>query len=122
MAVDDAHVFPSSLIPVLTQLFFPKPPTTFLTCFCRERNSEVFFFIPMFQIVKHGAGPLLTPGASFKHSGLPGDATYRVSKLYVFEFQRRGNLKFFFFVSMFKLVTPGTGPVLTPGTSFEQTW
>ena len=21
--------------PVLTQLFFPKPPTTFLTCFCR---------------------------------------------------------------------------------------
>ena len=26
---------------VLTQLFFPKPPTTFLTCFCRgERRKE----------------------------------------------------------------------------------
>ena len=35
MAVDDAHVFPDFFTPVLTQLFFPKPPTTFLTCFCR---------------------------------------------------------------------------------------
>ena len=35
MAVGDAHVFPDFLIPVLTQFFFPKPPTTFLTCFCR---------------------------------------------------------------------------------------
>ena len=29
------HVFPGFLTPVLTQLFFPKPPTSFLTCFCR---------------------------------------------------------------------------------------
>ena len=28
-------MFPGFLTPVLTQLFFPKPPTTFLTCFCR---------------------------------------------------------------------------------------
>ena len=35
MAVGDAHVFPGFLTPVLTQLSFPKPPTTFLTCFCR---------------------------------------------------------------------------------------
>ena len=35
MAVGDAHVFPGFFTPVLTQLFFPKPPTTFLTCFCR---------------------------------------------------------------------------------------
>ena len=34
MAVGDAYVFPGLLTPVLTQLFFPKPPTTFLTCFC----------------------------------------------------------------------------------------
>ena len=34
MAVDDAHVFPGFLTPVLTQLFFPTPPTTFLKCFC----------------------------------------------------------------------------------------
>ena len=33
MAVGDAYVFPGFLTPVLTQLFFPKPPTTFLTCF-----------------------------------------------------------------------------------------
>ena len=35
MAVGDAYVFPGFLSPVLTQLFFPNPPTTFLTCFCR---------------------------------------------------------------------------------------
>ena len=34
MAVGDAYVFPGFLTPVLTLLFFPKPPTTFLTCFC----------------------------------------------------------------------------------------
>ena len=35
MAVGDAYVFPGFLTPVQTQLFFPKPPATFLTCFCR---------------------------------------------------------------------------------------
>ena len=34
MAVGDAHAFPGFHTPVLTQLFLPKPPTTFLTCFC----------------------------------------------------------------------------------------
>ena len=29
------YMFPGFLTPVLTQLFFPKPPNTFLTCFCR---------------------------------------------------------------------------------------
>ena len=43
MAVGDTYVFPGFLTPVLTQLFFPKPPTTFLTCFCRgerRKNTE----------------------------------------------------------------------------------
>ena len=40
MAVDDAHVFPGFLTPVLSQLFFPKPPTTFLTCFCRGEKRK----------------------------------------------------------------------------------
>ena len=41
MAVGDAYVFPGFLTPVLTQLFFPKPPTTFLTYFCRgERRKD----------------------------------------------------------------------------------
>ena len=37
MAVGDAHVFPGFLTLVLTQLFFPKPLTTFLTC---ENTAE----------------------------------------------------------------------------------
>ena len=33
-------MFPDFLTPVLTQLFFPKPPTTFLTCFCRDERRK----------------------------------------------------------------------------------
>ena len=40
MAVGDAHVFPGFLTPVLTQLFFPKPPNTFLTCFCSGERQK----------------------------------------------------------------------------------
>ena len=40
MAVGDAHVFPGFLTKKLTQLFFPKSPTTFLTCFCRGERRK----------------------------------------------------------------------------------
>ena len=40
MVVGDVYVFPGFLTPVLTQLFFPKPPTTFLTCFCRGERRK----------------------------------------------------------------------------------
>ena len=40
MAVGDAYVFPGFLTPVRTQLFFPEPPTTFLTCFCRGERRK----------------------------------------------------------------------------------
>ena len=40
MSVSHAYVFPGSLTPVLTQLFLPKPPTTFLTCFCRSEQRK----------------------------------------------------------------------------------
>ena len=40
MAIGDPHVFHGFLTPVLTQLFFPKPPTTFLTCFCRGEGRK----------------------------------------------------------------------------------
>ena len=40
MAAGDAHVFPGFLTPVLAQLFFPKPPTTFLTCFSRGERRK----------------------------------------------------------------------------------
>ena len=34
------NVFPGYFTPVLTQLFFPKPPTTFLTCFSRCERQK----------------------------------------------------------------------------------
>ena len=42
MAVGDAYVFPGFLTPELTQLFFAKPPTTFLTCFAKVRGELPF--------------------------------------------------------------------------------
>ena len=49
--------------------------------------------------------------------GQLGDATYQLSKLYAFQFQRRRILKFSFFVSMFELVTP----IMKHGALYEQT-
>ena len=40
MGVGDAHVFPGFLTPALTQLFFPKSPSTFLTYFCRGERRK----------------------------------------------------------------------------------
>ena len=40
MAVGDAYVFPGFLTPVLTQHFSPKPPTSFLTYFCRGERPK----------------------------------------------------------------------------------
>ena len=40
MVVGGAHVFPGFLTPVLTQIFFPKQPTTFLTCFLRGKRRK----------------------------------------------------------------------------------
>ena len=40
MAFGDTYVFPGFLTPVLTQLFFPKPSTTFLTCSCRGEGRK----------------------------------------------------------------------------------
>ena len=34
------YMFPGFVTPALTQLFFPKPPTTFLTCFCRGERRK----------------------------------------------------------------------------------
>ena len=51
-----------------------------------------------------------------------GDAKNQISKLYTFLFLRKRILKMGFFVPMFQLVTPGLGPILTLGASYEQTW
>ena len=62
MAVGDAYVFPGFLTPVLTLLFFPKPPTTFLTCFCRgERRTYA------------GKKSRLNPGSNSQPPGYESD-------------------------------------------------
>ena len=51
--------------------------------------------------------------------GRLGDATYQISKLCTFYFQRRRFLKFSFFVPMLQTCDPGAGPILTPGASYD---
>ena len=40
MAVGDTHVFPGFLTPVLTQISFQSPSTTFFTCFSRGERRK----------------------------------------------------------------------------------
>ena len=40
MVVGDPYVLPGFLTLVLAQLFFPKPPTTFLTYFCKGERQK----------------------------------------------------------------------------------
>ena len=40
MVVGDTHMFPGFLTPVLTQLFFPKPPTTFPNASAEVRGEN----------------------------------------------------------------------------------
>ena len=40
MAVGDAHVFPGFSHTSTNTTFFPKPPTTFLTCFNRDERRK----------------------------------------------------------------------------------
>ena len=91
----------------------------------RRRILKLVFFVPMFQLVSPGAGPVLTPRHHMNKLGRSpqGDAKSQISKLYAFQFLRRRILKMGFFVPMFQLVTPtGVGPILTPGASPKQPW
>ena len=88
--------------------------------FSPQGNSTSLFL--WFQLVTPGVGANFDPKGHHMNKidkGLQGDATYRKSKLYPFQFQKRRILKLVFFVPMFQLVTPGVGPVLTPKESYE---
>ena len=64
----NGHVFPDFLTPVLTELFFPKPLTTFFTCFCRgEKTPERKFASTGYrthnhQVMSPTRSPLSHPG------------------------------------------------------------
>ena len=87
--------------------------------FSLQMNSTSLFL--WFQLVTPRVGPVLIPRGIVNKidKGLQEDATYRKSKLYLFQFQRRRILKLVFFVPMFQLVTLGVGSVLTPKGSYE---
>ena len=85
-------------------------------------QTKFYIFVPLVPTCDHQGGASFDPKGHHVNKidkGLQGDATYRRSKLYFFQFQRRRILKLVFFVPMFQLVTPGVGSVLTPKESYE---
>ena len=85
-------------------------------------TNEFYTFVPLVPTCDPWGGASFDPKGHHVNKidkGLQGDATYRKSKLYLFQFQRRRILKLVFFVPMFQLVTPGLGSVLTPKESYE---
>ena len=88
----------------------------------REENFEVGKLCS--YVDSAGRSQFLSQGYHMNKLGRgpQGDATYKISKLYAFQFQRKRILKFDVFVSTFKFVTPRAGLVLTPQASNVQTW
>ena len=85
-------------------------------------TNEFYIFVPLVPTCDPRGGTSFDPKGHHVNKidkGLQGDATYRKSKHYLFQFQRRRILKLVFFVSMFQPVTPGVGSVLTPKESYE---
>ena len=75
MAVSDAHVFPGFLTPVLIQLFFPKPLTTFLTAEVRGENTperkveSTGDRTHNHQVMSPTRSPLSHPGGAGRYKG-----------------------------------------------------
>ena len=96
--------------------------TTLCLPVSEKKNFEVCLFCSNVQNCDPGAGQVLTPGTSYVnliefHKEML-HAKYQSSTYSSF---REKKMKISFFVPLFKLVTPGTGPILTPGASYEHT-
>ena len=82
-------------------------------------------FVPMFQTCDPRGGASFDPRGILwtnlveVHKETP-HTKYQISTPSSFREEKK--LKMGFFVPMFQLVTPGNGPVLTPGALYEQTW
>ena len=92
MAVGDAYVFPGLLTPVLTQLFFPKPPTTFLTyssAVLRGENTSERKVISTrdqthnHQVMSPTRLPLSHPGGAFNTDFSPFSGLLLIRDLHV---------------------------------------
>ena len=70
----------------------------------------------MLELVNPTAGPVLTQGVRMNKlsRGLQGDATYKISRLYAFQFQSRRIMKFSLFVPMFQTCDPRDGASFDP--------
>ena len=92
--------------------------------FQRRRILKFSFSVPVFKLVNplQGQGKFWANGHHMNklvEVHLEMVHAILISKLYAFKFQRERSLMMGLFVPMFQLVTPGVGPVLTPGASYE---
>ena len=68
MAVGDAYVFPGFLKPVLTQLFFPKPPTTFSHMLLQRWKAKIRWKESHLNLESNSQPPSLTR-STLSHTG-----------------------------------------------------
>ena len=87
----------------------------------REENFEVGFLYTYVQTCDPQGRASFEPHEHHMNKlgrGLQEDAKNQISKLYTLQFQRKRILKMGFFVTMFQLVSPRLGPILTLGASY----
>ena len=99
--------------------------------FSEKKNFEVSFLVPMYKLVTPPGGVSFDPQEHHMNEhgkGPGGDATYRISKLYAFQFQRRKvlSLPFFFiylfiYLFIFFFFFCSYVPICDLGTSYELT-
>ena len=85
-------------------------------------TNEFYIFVPLVLTCDpRGGASFDSKGHHMNEidTGVQGDATYKKSKLYPFQFQRRRILKLDFFVPKFQPVTLGVGSVLTQKESYD---
>ena len=91
----------------------------------KRRILKMGFFVRMSQLVTPGAGPVLTPGASYKQTWY---RSTRRSYIHVPHIKALSlpvsdkNFEIFLLCSYVPTCHPGMGSFLTAGASFEQTW
>ena len=81
MAVGDAYVVPGLLTPVLTQLFFPKPPTILFSHASTEKRGERKVTSTGDRTHNHRVmsptrSPLSHPGEALDELNRPGSSHY----------------------------------------------
>ena len=91
-----------------------------------NKNFKAFLLCSyVSKLVTPWVGPVLTPGASYEQSGYKSTRRCYIPNIKALNFlvsEKKNSKVFSSLFLCFEIVTPRAGPVLTLGTSYEQSW